>query len=608
MANNTIVGTGYVQIVPTTKGFSQAVNSEMESAGGSGGHSFAKGFGNVIGGVSKLAIGAVGAGATAAGKLVQTSVSAFGDYEQLVGGIETLFGVGGKSLEEYARETGMSLEEAQWHWEGYQSAQEAVLQHANEAYKTAGLSANEYMETVTSFSASLIQSLGGDTEQAAEYADMAIIDMADNANKMGTDISSIQTAYSGFAKQNYTMLDNLKLGYGGTKEEMKRLLEDAGKLNDVEYDISSYEDIIEAIHVVQENLGIAGATAQEASTTIQGSASAMSAAWQNVLTGMGNSDADMGKLIDELVQSALTFLDNLLPVIEESLGGLADIVKEVAPIIAKELPTLVNDLLPDLLETGVQVITEIINGLVQAIPTLLPLLIDAGIQIIVALAQALITNAPQLIAMIPVIFELLKQKFIELLPLIKEVGSRLIEFLKNAIETAWVKITGAVRGWMDNLKNKFLETVAKFKDIGKNIVDGIKNGIADGWNALTGFVKEKAESLLKSAKEALGIHSPSRLFADIIGENIPAGIAMGIRNGMSVLNSAIDDMTFGAITLSENDAIRGRNALATSGMGANGNGLNQTVNIYSPTALTPSEVARQTRIATQNMVLAMRGV
>ena len=233
------------------------------------------------------AAAATAALAAAAIKLGKEVISAYADYEQLVGGVETLF----------------------------KDSSGKVMEYANDAYKTAGLSANEYMKTVTGFSASLISSLGGDTEKAAKYADMAITDMSDNANKMGSDMASIQDAYSGFAKQNYTMLDNLKLGYGGTKEEMQRLLEDAEKLSGVKYDISSYSDIVDAIHVVQTEMGITGTTAKEAEATISGSIGMLKSSFQNLITGLGDADADIDKLCDNVVNSFNSVVKNITPVV-----------------------------------------------------------------------------------------------------------------------------------------------------------------------------------------------------------------------------------------------------------------------------------------------------
>ena len=253
-----------------------------------------EGFGKVFKTVG-VALGAVAVAAGAAAvKLGKEVIAAYADYEQLVGGVDTLFKDSSQEIQRYA---------------------------AN-AYKTAGLSANEYMETVTGFSASLIQSLGGDTEKAAKYADMAITDMSDNANKMGTDMSSIQNAYQGFAKQNYTMLDNLKLGYGGTKQEMERLLADAEKISGVKYDISSYADVVEAIHVMQESMDIAGTTAKEAEATISGSVNALKSAVSNLIVGFGDADADMELLCGNMVDAFKTVVANITPVIENIVAAL----------------------------------------------------------------------------------------------------------------------------------------------------------------------------------------------------------------------------------------------------------------------------------------------
>ena len=286
-----------------------------------------------------IAVGVAGAGA-----LVAKSITNYADYEQLVGGVDTLF----------------------------KDSSGTVQRYADNAYKTAGLSANEYMETVTSFSASLIQSLGGNTGKAAEYADMAITDMADNANKMGTDMSSIQDAYQGFAKQNYTMLDNLKLGYGGTQEEMKRLLKDASAISGIEYDISSYADVVAAIHTIQESMGIAGTTSKEASETISGSFASMKAAWSNTLTSLILGGDDFDRCVDNLVESAKTFGKNIMPAITKALSGVGDLIGELAPLIEKELPGLIKTLLPPLLKAA----TSLIKGLIIALPDIISTIID----------------------------------------------------------------------------------------------------------------------------------------------------------------------------------------------------------------------------------------
>lgn len=300
--------------------------------------------------------------ATGLGTLSVKAVQCYADYEQLVGGVETLFGAGGQSIDEYAKSIGVSVDEASDKYQDLMTAQDAVMKHADEAYKTAGLSANAYMETVTSFSAALISSLDGDTVKAASVADKAIVDMADNANKMGSSMESIQNAYQGFAKQNYTMLDNLKLGYGGTKEEMQRLLDDAGKLANQKFDLSSYADIVEAIHVVQTNMGITGTTAKEAATTIQGSIGTMKAAWTNFLTGMADPDQDFDALLGNLVDSVVTVADNLIPRISALLPRLVTGLSQVAQSLAGYLPEIVQKLLPALI-SGVAALTgELITG------------------------------------------------------------------------------------------------------------------------------------------------------------------------------------------------------------------------------------------------------
>lgn len=299
------------------------------------------------------AIGAgMAAGAVAVGTLVTKSIQSYADYEQLVGGVETLFKDSAKKVQEYA---------------------------AN-AYKTAGLSANAYMETVTSFSASLLQSLDGDTNKAAEYANMAITDMSDNANKMGTDMSLIQNAYQGFAKANYTMLDNLKLGYGGTKEEMARLLADAQAISGIEYDISSYADIVDAIHVIQTEMGITGTTAKEASSTISGSIASMKSSWQNLLTAISADDLPFDTYVNNFVDSVATVADNLMPRIEIALGGVVKLIDKLAPVIIDRFPSLFETLLPALVNGATSMVQSLVNalpGILGALTGVLPTLINS---------------------------------------------------------------------------------------------------------------------------------------------------------------------------------------------------------------------------------------
>ena len=299
--------------------------------------------------VGKLAKGlatalVAGAAAATAGlvALTKSAIANYAEYEQLVGGVDTLFKDSSKKVQKYA----------------------------DNAYKTAGVSANQYMETVTSFSASLLQSLGGDTEKAADVADMALTDMADNANKMGTAMGSIQDAYQGFAKQNYTMLDNLKLGYGGTKTEMERLLVDAEKISGVKYDITNLNDVYQAIHVIQGELGITGTTAKEAATTIQGSAAAMKSAWSNLMTGLADDNANMEELISNFIDTVGTFASNLIPRIQEVLSTIVQIVVDHLPEIAQKISEWMGSLVDDIIASlppGLQDIASAIkDGLVNA--------------------------------------------------------------------------------------------------------------------------------------------------------------------------------------------------------------------------------------------------
>lgn len=362
-------------------------------------------MGSAISAVGKFSAAAVAAGATAVAALTKSAVESYADYEQLVGGVETLFKDSAGIVQEYA---------------------------AN-AFQTAGLSANDYMETVTGFSASLLQSVGGDTEEAARIADQAITDMADNANKMGSSMESIQNAYQGFAKQNYTMLDNLKLGYGGTKQEMERLLADAEKLSGVHYDISNLNDVYEAIHVVQGELGITGTTAEEASTTIQGSAAAMKAAWQNMLTGIADENADFDGLINNLVNSIETFAQNIIPRVEQALKGIGKLVSGLAPIIVEALPGLVENVLPGFIDA----IMEVVNSIVEAIPEVVPVLIQALVDIVMQLIECLAENLPTIIEAVIQGLEQIMNSLAENLPtIISGITEMLLQVVQVIVSNA----------------------------------------------------------------------------------------------------------------------------------------------------------------------------
>lgn len=387
--------------------------------------------GAVAGGLktaAKIGTVSIGAATTAIGTLVAQSVKAYGEYEQLVGGVETLF----------------------------KESAEEVQKYAANAYKTAGLSSNQYMETVTSFSASLLQSLGGDTKEAANVADMAITDMADNANKMGTSMEAIQNAYQGFAKQNYTMLDNLKLGYGGTKSEMERLLADAEKLTGVKYNISNLSDVYKAIHAIQTEMGIAGTTAKEAASTIQGSFGMLKSSWANLLVGLGDPEADLNALFDNVISSAETALENIVPVVGRALSGIGTVIKGLAPIIRKELPGLISSALPDLLSAA----SDLISGLAESLPGLLSTTIE---------------NIPDIVASV--------------ISIVEQIVNAVSEAVPQLLETVWASVDGAISN------SNFGERWASIKEAVSTAVDGIKQK----WDEL----KEKLQPLIDKVQEAV---------------------------------------------------------------------------------------------------------
>ncbi|WP_302438102.1 phage tail protein [Roseburia hominis] len=428
--------------------------------------------------------GAMAAGLTAA---TTQSVKAYADYEQLVGGVETLF----------------------------KESESTVLEYANIAYKTAGLSANAYMDTVTSFSASLLQSLDGDTAAAATKADRAITDMADNANKMGTNMRDIQNAYQGFAKQNYTMLDNLKLGYGGTKEEMERLIATANEINAQQgiatsYSIDSFADIVDAIHVVQENLDITGTTAKEASTTIQGSIASLGAAWENFLTGMADPDQDFDTLLNNLIDSALTAADNLIPRIVETTPRLVDGLAQIATNLSGYLPGILQELLPSILD-GTQALLDSVSA---ALPDLIgmavdiaPQMIDFAVQLIGALAQGIIDNLPQLLTAAEEIADTILDGIGDLCPALDPITDAIKVLLDNLdkIIPVVISLTAAFVAWK----------------IAISIV-GLINGVKAAMEGLT--LAEKAAELAQKLLNATMLANPFVLIVTLIAGLVAAFI------------------------------------------------------------------------------------
>ena len=444
---------GFARGIKSVIGSVKNMNESMKDATNSASKmsSVMKGIGSSAIKVGKGLAVAGAAAATAVTALVSKSVGAFSDYEQLTGGVETLFGAGGRSVEEYAQSVGKSVSDIQGKYDSLMSAQNVVLENANKAYMTAGMSANEYMDTVTGFSASLISSLGGDTNKAADYANSALVDMSDNANKMGTDMESIKNAYQGFAKQNYTMLDNLKLGYGGTQEEMKRLLSDAEKLTGQRYDISSFADITQAIHAIQTQMDITGTTAKEASTTISGSWGPLKAAFQNVLVGLTTGEDMFDQSLDALINTAVTFGQNIIPAIKGALSGVGYLIEGLAPVIGETIPPLINDLAPTLANSAVSLISSLVNGLTQnatqfseclsnmiivavaGISTVVPQLLDAASKIVSNLMQGLTNSMPQIVNGAVTLIEGLVDGLVDNVPLLVMGAVQLVASLANGL-------------------------------------------------------------------------------------------------------------------------------------------------------------------------------
>lgn len=576
---------------------------------------------------AKVGAAALTAAATGMAALTKASIDQYAEYEQLVGGVDTLF----------------------------KTASDKVQEYAANAYKTAGMSANEYMDTVTSFSASLLQSLGGDTEKAAQKADQAITDMADNANKMGTGMEMIQNAYQGFAKQNYTMLDNLKLGYGGTKEEMERLLADAEKLSGQKFDISSYSDIVDAIHVVQTEMGITGTTAKEAASTIQGSVSAAKSAWSNLITGIAADNADLDTLIGNFVSSVETAAGNIIPRVSVMLGGISQLVTSASTTIIPMVITTITDNLPALLQAAVALVGALGQGIIDSLPAItqaaidiifyladslianlptliagllqvtmtivqtltspefLTQLVETAIMLIMTLANGLIDAIPQLIAAVPLIIGNLLAAIIVELPNIIQMGIDLlfalidgiIKCIPELVAAAPTLIIAFINGIVNNLDKIILaapqiivslitgiigaipeliaavpRVIAAIADtirnydwggIGRNIVQGLKDGIAGMWDNIKNWFNEKVNSLVGGVKRILGIHSPSKVFARI-GSFMAEGLGEGFSDEFtSVKNDIEGSMNFDAGTISASANI-GRNYAIGSSTASNASG------------------------------------
>ena len=494
--------------------------------------------------------GMVAAATTAVATLAGLSVKQYAEYEQLTGGVETLF----------------------------KNSSDKVMEYANNAYKAAGMSANEYMNTITGFAASLLQGLGGDTEKAAKIGNMAVEDMADNANKMGTSIELIQNAYQGFAKQNYTMLDNLKLGFGGTKEEMQRLLQEASKISGIKYDISNFSDIIEAIHVIQNEMGITGTTAKEAASTIEGSLSMTKSAWTNLLTGMADDNADFDKLVDNLVNSVGTLGENLLPRIEIAINGIGKLIDKLLPSIINKIPELISSILPGMVQAGINVTSSLVNGIVESLPMLLeiglqalttlgkgitknlptliptivnlmvsmcdmiienlPLIVDVAIDIILALVQGLVSALPTLIAEVPRIINSFANAIYNALPQILMAGVQIIGMLIKGLIQSIPTLVANIPQIIMAIVNVF--TLMNWASIGKNLITGIGYGIKSMVSNIGTVAKFTAESVVNGIK---GIFTSG----GSIGRNLISWVTNGISSSVGNLVQAAKNVAISAI-------------------------------------------------------------
>lgn len=554
-ADTTEANKGIDEVGQKTSGLGEKLKSGLATAG-------------------KVAVAGVAAGATAIGALGTKAVAAYADYEQLVGGVETLF----------------------------KDSQDQVMDYANNAYKTAGLSANEYMETVTSFSASLLQSLDGDTSAAADKANLAITDMSDNANKMGTDMTSIQNAYQGFAKSNYTMLDNLKLGYGGTQAEMERLLADAEKISGIKYDISSYADIVDAIHVVQTEMGITGTTAEEAASTIQGSFGMMKSAWQNLVTGMADPSQDLGVLVGNFTDSIVTVGNNLIPRIQDLLPriveattslvgtvseqlpailgtvlpslvegatslvtGLMGALPEVLEVLADVAPTVINTLVPALIEllpqitqTGIDVVVSLAQGIADALPQLIPAatdaiieivevltspenlgnLIDAALAIILALVDGLVDATPKLIAAVPDVIANLVTAIIANMPKILEAGVEITMALADGLIKALPELIAAIPNLILGIVQGIIDNLPEIIMAGPKIIAALATGLIEAIPDIVMVIPRLIRSIVDTF---LSFDWGS------IGKNIVEGIKNGFVNMWNSFKQTVENVFTGLV-------------------------------------------------------------
>ena len=610
-------------------------------------------------GVATVGLAGVGTAVAALAGVGKSSLDAYASWQQAVGGVDTLF----------------------------KDASATVQKHAADAYRTAGISANEYMEQVTSFSASLISSLGGDTAKAAELGDTAMKDMSDNANKMGTDIGTIQQTYQSLARGNYAMLDNLKLGYGGTKSEMERLIQDANKVKQAngemgDLSIDKFSDVVQAIHIMQQQMGITGTTADEAAKTIEGSVGMMKAAWQNWLAELGKDNADINGLTKQLVDSVGTVIQNVGPRIAQIITGITAALPQLFASLGSTLPALVMQILPPVLgalgqlgtmlltsattwistslpqllaqfqswvtsrlpsflQTGLTMVTNLLQGIVQALPQIastavtvlttlldglsaqlpqlipiginavlnlvqgilnnLPQIIDSGLKLILGLAQGLINALPDLVGKAPMLIGQLVGGIINRLPQILQAGVQLLGALANGFISSVPRLIGSIPGMVGQIMRGF--TSVNWGSVGLNIITGIATGIAGAAGRLVTAAVNVATNALNWVKRKLGIHSPSRVFRDQVGEMIGEGMAVGIDESASKVRKAAGRLTGilpsqdASYSVGVANASRGVNA-ASYGNGGSVTNITQTFNYP---AIAPTSISTQQKLQTAAM-------
>lgn len=533
------IATAYMQILPSTEGIKSNLEKELTpqatSAGKKSGSSWGKAF------AKAGAVLAASAGTALIG-IGKAAIQSYAEYEQLTGGIETL----------------------------YKNSADTMFEYAQNAYKTAGVSANEYMQTSTSFAAALISSVGGDTARAAEIANTAIMDMSDNYNRFGTTAESVQAAFVGFAKGQYQLLDNLSLGYAGTKEGMEKLLADATKLSGVDYSIDSLADVYTAIHVIQESLDVTGTTAREAASTISGSINMMKASWANLLTGIADENADFGALIDNFVESAGAAFENIAPRLVQAAEGIASLIQQVAPMIIDKIPELVSTLLPVLLETTIslgmailealpQVVTMIvemlpsmIDTIVDGIVALTPALIVAGVELFIALVKNMPAIIAGIVSAIPKISDALVEGFKAGDGMVKEAGAQLMRFLGDGISSFAGTIASKARGVITSAINAIKGAITSVVNIGRDIVRGIGNGISGATSWLIGKIKSLCSNALGAIKSFFKIGSPSRLMAKEVGRWLPAGIYVGFADEMKSVNRSVESDLSKTVSIATN--------------------------------------------------------